>query len=234
MDGAAVPSPPVLTISGALPSSIEFVLGNEIYIAKEGLPPGFRNRLLRLAAFQNPEFYKAQAMRLSTYGKPRIIACAEDHQHHIGLPRGCLDELEQLLTALNIRPVVRDERVGGEPLDVTFHGDLRPEQTIAAEEMLKHDTGVLSATTAFGKTVVAAWLIAQRGVNALVLVHRRQLLDQWVPRLSGFLNLAPKSIGQIGGGRHRATGLVDVAVLQSLIRKGIVDDTVGRALPVRG
>jgi len=210
-----------------LPPTLEVVLGNQIYVAKETLLPALRNRLLRLAAFQNPEFYKAQAMRLPTYDKPRIVACAEDHPHHIGLPRGCLDDLMDLLSDLKITPVVRDERVSGLPLRATFRGELRPEQRVAAEAMLAHETGVLSATTAFGKTVIAAWLIAQRGVNALVLVHRRQLLDQWVERLSAFLDVPVAKIGQIGGGRDRATGLLDVALIQSLGRKGAVDDRVG-------
>jgi len=96
---------------------------------------------------------------------------------------------------------------------VTFHGELRPEQQLAAEAMLKHETGVLSATTAFGKTVVAAWLVAQRGVNTLVLVHRRQLLDQWIERLATFLELPAKSIGRIGGGHNKPNGLLDVAVI---------------------
>ena len=86
--------------------------------------------------------------------------------------------------------------------------------------MLRHENGVLAATTAFGKTVVAAWLIAQRGVNALVLVHRRQLLDQWVERLSTFLDIPAKQIGRIGGGRSRPTGRIDVGIIQSLVRKG--------------
>jgi superfamily II DNA or RNA helicase/very-short-patch-repair endonuclease len=214
-------------ILGGLPRSLKVVLGNQIYVAKETLVPALRNRLLRLAAFQNPEFYKAQAMRLPTYAKPRIIACAEDHPHHIGLPRGCLDDLLELLSDLKITPVVRDERFSGRPLRVRFRGELRPEQRIAADAMLAHETGVLSATTAFGKTVIAAWLIAQRGVNALVLVHRRQLLDQWVERLSAFLDLPAKAIGQIGGGRDRPNGSLDVAIIQSLGRKGVVDDRVG-------
>ena len=179
--------PPIV---GELPQTLELVLGNQIYIAKDGLHPGLRNRLLRLAAFQNPEFYKAQAMRLSTYDKPRVIACAEDHPHHIGLPRGCLDEVRQALTDLGVRAAIRDERYAGRPLDVSFQGELRPEQKAAAEAMLAHDTGVLAATTAFGKTVVAAWLIAQRGVSTLVLVHRRQLLDQWIERLATFLGMS--------------------------------------------
>jgi superfamily II DNA or RNA helicase len=214
------------SIVGELPQTLELVLGNQIYIAKDGLHPGLRNRLLRLAAFQNPEFYKAQAMRLSTYDRPRVIACAEDHPHHIGLPRGCLDEVRQALTHLHVRTAIRDERYTGHTLDVSFRGELRPEQKTAADEMLAHETGVLAATTAFGKTVVAAWLIAQRGVSTLVLVHRRQLLDQWIERLATFLNVPAKSIGRIGGGRTRPTGLLDVAIIQSLVRKGVVDDRV--------
>lgn len=157
-------------IAGDLPDVLQLVAGNEIYIARDGLPPGLRNRLLRLAAFQNPEFYKAQAMRLPTYDKPRIIACAEDYPQHIGMPRGCMDDVQQLLSDLNIRTVVCDERCNGQPLHVTFQGTLRPEQEAAADAMLGHEIGVLAATTAFGKTVVAAWLIAERGVNTLVLV----------------------------------------------------------------
>ncbi len=214
-------------ITGSLPESLDLVLGNQIYIAKEDLSPGLRNRLLRLAAFQNPEFYKAQAMRLPTYDKPRIIACAEDFPKHVGLPRGCMDDLCELLSDLGIRPDVRDERCDGRPLDVAFHGELRPEQAAAAEAMLAHDIGVLSATTAFGKTVLAAWLIAQRGVNTLILVHRRQLLEQWVERLATFLGLLAKQIGKIGGGRRKPTGALDVGIIQSLVRRGVVDDRVG-------
>lgn len=215
-----------LPLTGQLPASLELVLGNQIYIPKSALHPALRNRLLRLAAFQNPEFYKAQAMRLSTYDKPRVIACAEDHAQHVALPRGFLEEVQQTLGALGVRTTIRDERSSGRPLDVAFHGELRPEQKVAADAMLEGDTGVLAATTAFGKTVVAAWLIAQRGVSTLVLVHRRQLLDQWVERLAAFLSLPVKSIGCIGGGKNRPSGLLDVAVIQSLVRKGVVDDRV--------
>jgi superfamily II DNA or RNA helicase len=213
-------------LAGEPPTNLELLLGNQVYIAKAELNPGLRNRLLRLAAFQNPEFYKAQAMRLSTYQKPRVIACAEDHTHHIGLPRGFFDEIRQTLDALRIRSTVRDERTRGTSIDVTFYGALRPEQQTAADALLQYDTGVLAATTAFGKTVVAAWLMAKRGVNTLVLVHRRQLLDQWIDRLSAFLNRPAKSIGRIGGGRNAPTGTIDVAIIQSLVRKGAVDDRV--------
>jgi superfamily II DNA or RNA helicase/very-short-patch-repair endonuclease len=138
-----------------------------------------------------------------------------------------LDDVQELLCDLKIAHAIRDERCPGRPLTAEFHGELRQEQLITARAILAHDNGVLSATTAFGKTVIAAWLIAQRRVNTLVLVHRRQLLEQWVERLRAFLNLPLKSIGHIGGGRKKPTGMLDVALIQSLVRKSVVDDCVG-------
>jgi superfamily II DNA or RNA helicase len=211
---------------GPLPEELELVLGSEIFIAKDALPAGLRNTLIRLAAFQNPEFYREQAMRRPVYGMPRIIACARDYPHHIALPRGSLDDLCQLLSGLKVKSIIRDERCSGEALNVIFHGELRPEQRVAAEAMLAHETGVLSATTAFGKTVIGAWLIAQRAVNTIVLVHRRQLQEQWIERLSKFLAVPSAAIGRVGGGRKTPTGILDVATIQALVRKGDVDDLV--------
>ncbi|MFN0055994.1 MAG: TOTE conflict system archaeo-eukaryotic primase domain-containing protein [Planctomycetales bacterium] len=218
---------PATPLPGPLPERLELILGNQIYIAKEELTPALWNRLIRIAAFQNPEFYRAQAMRLPTYGKPRIISCAEVHPAHLALPRGCLDEVQALLKEWRITSVLRDERHGGEPLPVAFHGELLPDQEAAAKSLLAHDTGVLAATTAFGKTVIAAWLIGERKVNTLVLVHRRQLMDQWVERLATFLDVPAKSIGRLGGGRRGLTKQLDVALIQSLTRKGEVLDLVG-------
>ena len=214
------------TISGKHPSSVEIVLGNQIYIPKTKLSPSLRNAILRLAAFQNPEFYKAQAMRMPVFNTPRIIACAEEFPEYIGLPRGCADELAALLESLSVEVRVSDQRTAGSALDVSFCGTLRSEQLLAGKALLKHDIGVLSAPTAFGKTVLAAWLVAQRKTNVLVVVHRRQLMEQWVARLSAFLGLDQNAIGQIGGGKRKVSGRVDVAVIQSLNRKGVVDDLV--------
>ena len=214
-------------IVGPLPEKLEVVIADQIYISKEQLVPGLRNRLIRLAAFQNPEFYRAQAMRLPVYGKPRIISCVEDLPKHLGFPRGCLEEITALLKSLHVQPVIRDERFAGNPLSVSFCGSLRPEQQIAVEAMLQHETGVLAATTAFGKTVIAAMLIAKRGVNTLVLVHRKQLLEQWIDRLSTFLSVPAQNIGQFGAGRKKPTGTLDVALIQSLVRNGTVNDRVG-------
>lgn len=213
-------------VVGPLPEKVRVIRGNLIFVEKDGLPSAMLNRLHRLAAFQNPEFYRAQAMRLSIFGKPRIIRCVEEFPKYVALPRGCFGEVTALLESHKIKVCLDDQRFAGPTIDVKFYGQLRPDQQAAANSMLAHDDGILSATTAFGKTVVAAWLIAARKVNTLVLVHRRQLLDQWRERLAAFLNISIKGIGQIGGGRRNISGMIDVAVIQSLNRRQVVDDVV--------
>jgi hypothetical protein len=202
-----------------LPESLTLVLANQIFIAKADLPQPLANRLIRLAAFQNPEFYKAQAMRLPVWNKPRIIGCAENHPQHIGLPRGCLDAVLDLLQENDIRPELQDERLPGRKVTAKFTGTLRKDQKAAVREMLKHEVGVLCAPTAFGKTVTAAALIARRKVSTLVLVHRTELLRQWQERLTGFLEFPKGSLGVIGGGKKKPSGKIDIAVMQSLSRR---------------
>ena len=211
-----------------LPNKIAIVVADQLYIDRVDLPPAMTARLIRLAAFQNPEFYRAQSMHFPTFGKPRIISCAELHPRHVGLPRGCLDEAVALIRGEGAEVELDDQRAIGNPLPsrVQFQGALHSPQVKAFEALLPHDYGVLAATTAFGKTVVAAALIAQRGRNALVLVHRRELLAQWVERLKTFLDIDPRDIGVVGGGRRKSTCVIDVALIQSLVRRGEVSDIV--------
>jgi superfamily II DNA or RNA helicase len=209
-----------------MPKSLNVTLANLIYFEKAQLPQALANRLIRLAAFQNPEFYKAQAMRMSVWDTPRVIGCAENFPQHIALPRGCLDAALSLLRENDIAYDLKDERVHGQPLEVSFAGTLRMDQEAAVSAMLHHDAGVLCAPTAFGKTVSAAAMIARRGVNTLVLVHRTELLKQWQERLLAFLAVDKGMIGVIGGGKSRPSGKVDIAVMQSLSRQGEVNPLV--------
>ncbi len=217
-------------LAGTMPQALTVTLANLIYFEKSALPQALANRLIRLAAFQNPEFYRAQAMRMSVWDKPRVIGNAENYPQHIALPRGCLDAALALLKDNGIRCDMRDERVAGKPIQVGFVGILRPDQQLAVAAMLKHDAGVLCAPTAFGKTVTAAAIIARRRVNTLVLVHRTELLKQWQERLQAFLgldnNTAKGVVGTIGGGKSKLTGKIDIAVMQSLSRQGEVNALV--------
>ena len=213
-------------LQAGLTEVIDIVIENQFYFRKSQLTPRLHTALLRLAAFQNPEFYRCQAMRMPVYDKPRIICCAEEFPEYIGLPRGCADDIAKLLIENKIRYQVQDRRFTGIRHPYSFTGVLRREQERAAEALLKYDLGVLSASTAFGKTVVAIHLLAKRSVSTLILVHRVQLLNQWKSRLTKFLTISQEQIGFIGSGKRNATKIIDVATIQSLVKKGVVDDIV--------
>ncbi len=202
--------------------AVEVVTANRVYVDATALPPVLIGRLVRLAAFANPAFFEAQRMRLSVHGIPRIISRARRGERYLELPRGCREAALRTLAAAGFAAEERDERYGGVPLEVSFRGELRAEQRVAVRDLERHDTGVLAAGTAFGKTVVAAWMIARRRVNTLVLVNRRELQAQWAARLASFLEVPQGSIGRIGGGTKKRTGAIDVALVQSLSRKGEV------------
>ena len=217
---------PLPKLSGTLPASLRLTLADRLYVERAELPQPLLNRLVRLAAFANPAFYKAQAMRRSVWNIPRVIGCAENFPQHIALPRGCLEGVQNLLEEQGIQADLVDERQCGSALNLSFTGQLREDQHDAVAAMLRHDIGVLQAPTAFGKTVVAAAIMARRNVNTLVLVHRAELLRQWQERLQTFLNAAPDAIGCIGGGKTKPRGRLDIALIQSLVRQGEVNSLV--------
>jgi hypothetical protein len=217
---------PKKKVVGKFPSVTHGVIAQRLYIEKKDLPSPFITRMKRLAAFQNPMFYEKQSLRLSTARIPRIISCFEELPEHIAIPRGCLDSLEELFREHSVKLVLDDKRIAPAGPSYSFHGTLKEVQKEAIDEILKHDLGVLSAPPGFGKTVIGAHLIAKRGCSTLVLVHRKELLDQWIARLSLFLGIEPKEIGRIGAGKNKPNGILDVAMIQSLVRKDEVSDVV--------
>jgi superfamily II DNA or RNA helicase len=198
------------------PAHLVITLVDRIYFDLNQTPSALVARLRRLASFANPVFFKTQGMRFSTHGIPRFISCARIDQGYLSLPRGCLDDAIKLLKECNIEPRIDDKRVIGKKL-VALKPllTLRQNQQLAVKEMTKHETGTLHAPTAFGKTVTAIGMIVKRKVNTLILVHSRQLLDQWQERLRAFM---PEiEIGVIAGGKKKPTGVIDIATYQSLI-----------------
>jgi superfamily II DNA or RNA helicase len=213
-------------IVGPLPSIVKAVLAQRLFVEKEGLPPVLLNQLKRLAAFQNPEFYKKQKMRLSTALTSRVIACAEDLPLFVALPRGCVGEAEKLLAGNDIALTLDDRRHDGASLGCEFTGALTPIQQEAAHDLLAHDIGVFVGPPGIGKTVLGTYLIAKRARSTLILVHRKPLIDQWIAQLAMFFQIDEKEIGQIGGGKNKPNGRLDVAMIQSLVRKEEVRDLV--------
>lgn len=205
------------------PKAVTITLANHLYIKLDALPGVLITRLKRLASFSNPVFFKTQALRFSTHGIPRYITCARIEQGYLSLPRGCLDEVIALLEQQAIQVEFDDKRQEGARLSaLKFLGKLRKEQSKAVNVMMQHQTGVLHAPTAFGKTVTAIGIIAKRKVNTLILTHSRQLLDQWQESLKLFL--AGTEIGIIGGGKKKPSGQIDIATYQSFIN--MKDNTV--------
>lgn len=208
------------------PAELQVVLSNMVYARKEGFSSSALSKIMSIAAFQNPEFYQKQATRQSTYDTPRVICCADSLEKYIALPRACWHSLAEHLLESGIKFNVDDKRCSGNLIDATFKGQLRDEQKAAVEKVLSNDLGIICASTAFGKTVVANYIISERKTNTLILVHTLALVDQWKDKLEQFLDMPAKSIGQIGGGKNKRTGIVDIATIQSLVKKGDASDIV--------
>jgi superfamily II DNA or RNA helicase len=205
----------------AAPVEIAVTLGARVQIPTTDLPADLRDRLVRTAAFANQVFYERERARLSTHNTPRVISCHEQVADRMLLPRGCLDRVVGELEAYGVTTAVDDARSDGEEINVAFAGVLSDVQQAAVTALTKHDTGVLVAPPGAGKTVVATALIAARRRSTLILVHRRPLLEQWLGRLSEFLDLEPDSIST-SVDKPGSSG-IDVLMIQSLARRGPSD-----------
>lgn len=218
------------------PSSLPVIQADMLYIPEKSLSPAAQMEIRGLATFANPAFYRAQSMHQSVFGKPRLIDLSELRDGHVAIPRGCKTQLEQLVQETGVTAHYSDERKSGNPIVMAFKGVLRPEQQIAADQMLIYEDGIMSAPTGFGKTVVGAYLIASIGLPTLVIVPKTALITQWKSQLERFIDITdnrepvrtpkgriskkqPPLIGQIGGGKTAVSGLIDVASFQSLSGK---------------
>jgi superfamily II DNA or RNA helicase len=224
------------------PQSIIIIESNMLYIKKTGISSKALNLLKRLASFKNPDFYKTQAMRLSTRGKPRIISCFDETEQYLCLPRGCKDELISLLHNTEVHFEVESHKHLGAPIKISFNGKLRGEQSLALNQLKEHHTGILCGTTAFGKTVVVINLIAEIRTNTLIIVDKVSLVEQWKKKLQIFLlfsneliklhtKTSGKSvypIGILGNGKNTITGIIDIALVQTLSRSECLREIIGK------
>lgn len=222
--------------------AIKIVLSDGIYVNKKGLKDRMQNAIRRIAAYSNPQFFHTLKLGFSTKDTPRIVYNGYDEGDYIVIPRGCYDELIFQLSGAGVLYDVVDKRQKGRKIDVHFNGALYPEQQVAAEKMLYNDIGVLAAATAFGKTVLGAYLIVQKKVNALVLVHNVEIMNNWIKDLNSFLTIneelptytTPKGrvkkrsslIGTFSSQKDTTTGIIDIAMITSLGREDNINELV--------
>ena len=223
-------------------SVVEIVIADKVYIGTKDMKPRMQNALRRMAAFSNPDFYKKAAMGLSTKGIPRIVFCGYDEAGYICIPRALLDSVIDRFNEVGISFTLTDNRCSGTPLDVSFNGTLYEEQMRAAKAILEHDNGILAATTSFGKTVVGAYMIAQRKTNTLILVHNTEIQKNWIEDLNKFLDVNAELpeyktktgrikkrksiIGKLHAGHNSMTDIIDVAIFSSLGKGDEIDPII--------
>lgn len=201
------------------PPVVRGQLAGRLAIARAGLPPAVLAALKHLGSVDNPEFFEKERMRFSTWNTPRFITCYAEDLEWLHLPRGLTEQVVELFDTLGSHIDLEDRRCDPEPIDIDFTSALHPQQSAAVADLVDHDRGVLVAPPGAGKTVMACAVIAHHRAPTLVLVDRKELVDQWRSRLAEHLDLDPAQIGQIGGGKNTPTGAIDVAMLQSLARR---------------
>lgn len=215
---------------------LHIVLAEGVYVDALNLKPRLQNQIRCLAAFDNPVFYKNKRLGYSNYYHFSMVYMGEDVDGYIKIPRGLLEALLIKCRKAELPFTITDQRENGRPIHVTFHGELRMQQDLAVQQLLSYDNGILSAATAFGKTVVCSYLIAQRKVNTLILLESKDLLLQWQQELERFLDIEEEPpdyhtksgrvkkrdsvIGVLRGGKDTLTGIVDIAMVGSLYKKG--------------
>jgi superfamily II DNA or RNA helicase len=198
------------------PKQIRCAFGATLSIEKSGIPPWLLAQMKQVALIHNPQFYEREKLRLSTWRIPRFIRCYEEDASHIHPPRGTVEELREIAAEAGTRFSLTDQRPVPEKLSLKFLGSLTPEQMNAVQAVLSHDMGVLVAPPGAGKTVMGCYAVAERNVPTLILTHRKPILDQWRTQLGDLLGLSPRLVGQVGGGRNRQTGVIDLGMMQSL------------------
>ncbi len=217
--GKPQPATPALKARHPAPKQVRCEFGASFSVEKSGIPPWLLSQIKHLASLHNPQFYRNEKNRISNHQTPRFIKCYREDFSHIHLPRGTAEEVQAILRAAGSEPVCTDTRRLPDPIPLEFLGTLRPEQEHAMKVVLGHDMGFLVAPPGAGKTVMGCFAAARRGLPTLILAGKKPLLEQWRKQLIALLGLTSRQIGQVGGGRDRQSGVVDLAMMQSLARR---------------
>jgi superfamily II DNA or RNA helicase len=210
---------------GKAPARVTARLSAMLEISTTGLPPQLLAALKHAASFHNPQFYRKQNQRFSTFNTPRLICCFDAcDPDWLKLPRGLADEATQLIAAAGGTLTITSDLPEPPPITAHFTGELTTAQQAAVQAMTEHPAGTLVAPPGSGKTIMACALIAHHHTPTAVIVNRAELLTQWKERLTAFLDLGEGQVGSLGGGKDRRTRTVDLIMLQTLSHRDAPDD----------
>lgn len=180
---------------------------------------GWLERELRdRLTFENPQFVENQRRSFSTWNVPRELCFLEKEGDRIIMPRGFTRQVVQMLRVFGVQFRIEDKRRTLPQVDFNFRGELRDYQQAAVKVILRRDFGTVSAPTGSGKTVIALAAIAARKQPALILVHMKELLHQWIDRIEAFLSIPRDGVGIVGNGTRRIGEKITVALVQSLVK----------------
>jgi len=195
---------------------MQILIKNELFLSD--MPPELRNEIQETLTLQNPEYLDKKRMGRWMGKTPRLIKCYATFRDKLIVPRGFGAHLVRMAKQHNVTVKYDDQRRILPEIDVSFHGNLKPFQSTAVNDMLKRDFGTLSAATGSGKTVMGLYLISARKQPALVIVHTKELLNQWLDRAEAFLKIPKEEIGIIGSGKKSTGRRITVALVQSLYK----------------
>lgn len=222
--------------SDVIGNELHILFDNGVYVDSLNLLPRIQNQIKGMATIDNPEFWKRDKLGRSNYYNLRTISMWIESEGYIRVPIGLYEKIEGKCKEVGINIEKSDKRSYGRPIRVKFKGELREEQTLASLQLEKYENGILCAPPAFGKTVLAAYLISKRKVSTLILLDRTDLLQQWIEEFERFLDIDEKPpvyktktgrekqrdsvYGSLISGMDKTTGIIDFAMIGSAYHKG--------------
>ncbi|TRX51575.1 DEAD/DEAH box helicase [Fulvivirga sp. M361] len=205
----------------SIPSSsqLEINLDNQLHLKRTSLKPEVTSFLKDELNIANSEFFIKKKSGRNTWDTKRYFKLIEDQEFEVIIPRGFTGRLIKYLRSNNIDYQLDDLRKKRQNIIFQSNIHLLKHQDLAIESVQKKDFGIIVAPPGSGKTVIGLKIIAEKQQPALIVVHRKQLADQWVERIQAFLNIPKAEIGIIGSGKNKVGKQITVAMIQSLAKK---------------
>jgi superfamily II DNA or RNA helicase len=215
------------TPSATICNKLTITLNNVVRINRNGLSSSLINFLKEELIFANTEYFIKTKAGKNTFETERYFKFVDETENEVIVPRGFIGKLIRFCQGKNIEYSFNDVRKKLNSVDFQFNAQLREHQQIAIESVAKKDFGVIVAPPGSGKTIIGLKIISDKSQSALIIVHRKQLVEQWIERIETFLGIPKHEIGRIGQGKSKVGKKVTIATIQSLSKELIKPESDG-------